>query len=295
MPASIFISHASKDHAVAETICKAVEHRGYSCWLSSRDIDPGENFQEAIVHAIRTAKVMIFVFSGNSNNSEEVKKEMALASRRNLLTIPLRVEDVTPNEAFDYEFATRQWIDAFDGWEDAIERLIARISAVVGVAPAREIAADPAKKPVGEPLPSPATADEADPTIDEIVITVGGGGGAYRSGHSGAFPGCCVAAPCRAGNPAAASGGRGCAVAEGVPQQRPDLAGRRGRGPIAGDRRRRLVDCHRASESGGPARSHRKSSVGGGNASARGRGGEGSPRGSSPAASRSGGEGAPGR
>ena len=55
----IFISCSSKDKKAALTICEAIEARGYSCWISSRDIDPGENFQEAIVKAIRNTPLLI--------------------------------------------------------------------------------------------------------------------------------------------------------------------------------------------------------------------------------------------
>src|SRR5205823_13215789 len=79
MSAPVFISFSSHDRKAAETICKAVEQRGLECWVSSRNIGPGENFQEAITRAIRSAKVMILVFSANANNSLEVKKEIALA------------------------------------------------------------------------------------------------------------------------------------------------------------------------------------------------------------------------
>ena len=53
MTATIFVSYASEDHTVARTICEALENRGFSCWIASRDIQPGENFQVAIVRAIR--------------------------------------------------------------------------------------------------------------------------------------------------------------------------------------------------------------------------------------------------
>lgn len=127
MTANIFISFASKDVKMAMTLCTALENRGFSCWISARDIQPGENFQIAIVKAIRRAKIMLLVFTGNSNNSEEVTKELALASQQKMIVIPLRVEDVAPNDAFAYEFATRQWIDAFADWEFAIEQLTRRI------------------------------------------------------------------------------------------------------------------------------------------------------------------------
>src|SRR6185312_11674098 len=127
MTASIFISFASQDHRVAMTLCQALETRGFKCWISSRDIQPGENFQVAIVRAIRQAKIMLLVFTANSNNSEEMNKELALASQSKLIVVPLRIEDVTPNEAFAYEFATRQWIDFFADWEAAIQQLSQRI------------------------------------------------------------------------------------------------------------------------------------------------------------------------
>jgi TIR domain/Ricin-type beta-trefoil lectin domain len=125
----IFISHSSKDQKVARTICTALENRGLSCWVYSRNIEPGQNFQEQIVRAIRASKIMVLVFTANANSSNEIKKELAIASQNNLVVIPVRVEDVIPNEAFAYEFATRQWIDLFDDWENSIARLTELIAA----------------------------------------------------------------------------------------------------------------------------------------------------------------------
>ena len=127
MAADIFVSFASKDVRVAMTLCGALENRGFTCWISARDIEPGANFQSAIVRALRQAKIMLLVFTANSNTSEEMTKELALASQNKMIVIPLRVEDVTPNDAFAYEFATRQWIDVFADWEAAIEQLSRRI------------------------------------------------------------------------------------------------------------------------------------------------------------------------
>ncbi|HKO08813.1 MAG TPA: toll/interleukin-1 receptor domain-containing protein [Alphaproteobacteria bacterium] len=128
----VFISHSSQDRAVATKICDALERRGLGCWLASRDIGPGENFQEAIVKAIRSVRAMVLVFTANANNSSEIKKEMALASQNRLVVIPVRVEDVLPSDAFLYELSTRQWIDGFDDWERAIGRLADQISGIAG-------------------------------------------------------------------------------------------------------------------------------------------------------------------
>src|SRR5437588_560766 len=120
---AVFVSHSSKDNEAAKAICTALENRSLPCWIASRNVGPGENFQEAIVKAIRTAKVMVLVFTDNANNSNEIKKELALASRYNLVVIPVRVENVVPSEAFELEFATQQWVDLFKDWEREIERL----------------------------------------------------------------------------------------------------------------------------------------------------------------------------
>src|SRR6204780_5458654 len=121
--APIFISYSSKDQDIAETIYQALEARGLDCWIACRNVNAGENFQEAIVRALRAAKVMLLVFTSNANNSDEIKKELVLAGRHRVTVLPLRVEDVVPNDAFAYEFATRQWIDLFKDWEREIDRL----------------------------------------------------------------------------------------------------------------------------------------------------------------------------
>src|SRR5580704_5561856 len=156
--APIFISFATKDRNAAHTICEALEHRGFNCWIADRDIGPGENFQIAIVHAIRAAKVMILVFSANSNNSDEIKKEVVLAGQSRLIVIPVRVEDVTPDEAFAYELATRQWVDLFEDWERSIQRLVRQLENVAGirVEPAPDASDVPAANGAVPPEPAPA-------------------------------------------------------------------------------------------------------------------------------------------
>jgi hypothetical protein len=175
----VFISHSSRDAKIARSISNALELRGHRCWISSRDIGPGENFQEAIVRAIRRSRLMVLVFTGHANNSNEIKKEMALASQSNLTVIPIRVEDVVPNDAFAYEFATRQWIDTFENWEHAIERLSVQVGAILhGASPTDAIAASdkaPPAPPPRRPAPNrvPMLAGAA------LVVAVAVAAGAY--------------------------------------------------------------------------------------------------------------------
>ena len=165
MSADIFISFASQDQKVAMTLCSALESRGFRCWISARDILPGENFQSAIVRAIRHAKIMLLVFTANSNNSDEMNKELALASQSKLIVVPLRIEDVTPNDAFAYEFATRQWIDFFADWELAIQQLALRIGAAIG-----QVDATAAEEPSATATPVPSEAEPAKSIPESRVI-----------------------------------------------------------------------------------------------------------------------------
>ena len=128
----VFVSYATVDRKQALSVCKAIERRGTACWISTRDVAPGENYQEAIVRSIRDARAMVLIFSAAANNSDEIKKELSLASRYRVPVIALRMEDVEPSDAFAYELSTRQWIDAFDGWERSIDALVGRIAQLSG-------------------------------------------------------------------------------------------------------------------------------------------------------------------
>ena len=171
----IFISHSSHDRREAARICDALERLGLGCWLASRDIDPGENFQEAIVHAIRSVRVMVLVFTGNANNSNEIKKEIAIASQYGLPVIPLRVEDVVPSDAFLYELSTRQWVDAFDDWDRAMSRLADQIGEIAGQE--RAVSPPPSRRPK---LPRATTWLAVGAVVALAVV----GGVAYRRANA---------------------------------------------------------------------------------------------------------------
>ncbi len=121
-PPPVFISYATADRAEALKVCNAIERRGTRCWISMRDVPPGANYQEAIVQSLRDARAMVLVFSDAANNSSEIKKELSLASRYEVPVIALRLKDVAPSDAFAYELSTRQWINAFEGWDSRSTR-----------------------------------------------------------------------------------------------------------------------------------------------------------------------------
>ena len=132
MAAAVFITHSSRDYKQSRAVVDVLEKNGIPCWISERDIGAGDNYGDAIVDAIESAKVMVLVFSANANNSDEIKKEIALASQRKLTVVPIRIEDATPSKAFRYELITRNWIDCFPDWNGSMQTLVRRVSSIIG-------------------------------------------------------------------------------------------------------------------------------------------------------------------
>jgi len=130
MAAPVFVSYSSKDDVHVRALVSALEARGIACWISGRDVAPGENFGDSIVDAIERAPAMVLVFSYNANGSEEIKKEIVLASQRRMAIVPVRIEDATPSKSFRYELATRNWIDLFPNWDKGVAKLSERLTAI---------------------------------------------------------------------------------------------------------------------------------------------------------------------
>jgi tetratricopeptide (TPR) repeat protein len=147
----VFVSYATADRKQALSVCQALEDRGTECWISSRDVAPGENYQEAIVRSLREARAMVLVFSDAANNSDEIKKELSLASRYHVPVLALRLEDVEPSDAFAYELSTRQWIDAFDGWDRSIDSLVRRLGEMPGAEATSAAPRAPARRRLAQP------------------------------------------------------------------------------------------------------------------------------------------------
>lgn len=130
----IFISHSSRDREAADRLVKDLERRGIPCWISSRDIGPGEDYQGAIVTALEAAPAMLLLFSTNANNSREIPRELSLASARRKPMIPVRLEDIVPSGALEYQLTNAQFIDLFQNYNDAMERLCLALRRQIKVA-----------------------------------------------------------------------------------------------------------------------------------------------------------------
>src|SRR5579863_9690294 len=102
MAHTVFICYASQDKAVADAACSALEARGVRCWISPRDIRPGEEWDESIYEALSTSQVVLLIFSGYANDSPEVRRVIERAANTDKMILPFRIEDVVPSRALEY-------------------------------------------------------------------------------------------------------------------------------------------------------------------------------------------------
>ena len=124
MPDShLFVCFSSKDEAVAREVVEALEASGLACWISLRDVLPGQNYQEAIVQALESASGIVFLFSEHSNKSQEIRKELSIGGSINVPVFPLRLSPIAASGALRYELAIRQWIDIFPHRQQALAKL----------------------------------------------------------------------------------------------------------------------------------------------------------------------------
>jgi TPR repeat protein len=112
MAHDVFISHSARDKPHADAVCAKLESQGMRCWIAPRDIHPGMEYGAAIVEAIDGARVMLLVFSSHSNTSPQISREIERAVHKELIIVPIRIEDVAPSGNLEYFLATPHWLDA---------------------------------------------------------------------------------------------------------------------------------------------------------------------------------------
>ena len=149
MAHDVFISYSSRDKPIADAVCANLEAVGVRCWFAPRDIAPGEDWPAAITKAITQSRVMVLVFSPNSNSSEDVSRELFLAANNKLVIIPFKIENIEPEPGKQYYLARTHWLDAIN--PPTQEQIRSLIDCVKALIPARE----PARIVEGQPTVSP--------------------------------------------------------------------------------------------------------------------------------------------
>src|ERR1700722_8968315 len=136
MAREVFISYSQPDRDCAFELVARLEGEGIACWVAPRDIAPSADWAAEIMDAISAARVMILVFSANSNQSPQVRREVERAVHKQLSILTFRIEDVPPSKSLEFFLSAQHWMDAFQPpREPHYERLCAYVKAQLGSAP----------------------------------------------------------------------------------------------------------------------------------------------------------------
>jgi TolB-like protein len=107
----VFISYASRDAAIANSIVEHLEQHGLRCWLAPRDVKPGAQYADAIVAAINEAKAVVLLLSQDAVASSHVGREVERAASKHKPIIAFRIDPATLNRTLEYFLSESQWID----------------------------------------------------------------------------------------------------------------------------------------------------------------------------------------
>jgi TolB-like protein len=123
-----FISHASQDAAVANSLVEVLEQQGVRCWIAPRDVIPGSLYADGIVRAINGASVFVLVLSAHAVGSAHVGKEIERASSKRRPIIAVHTDSARLTPAFEYFLSESQWIELAPGDTDtAAAKLVAAV------------------------------------------------------------------------------------------------------------------------------------------------------------------------
>jgi TPR repeat protein len=176
MAHDVFISYSAHDKPAADAICAKLESRGIRCWIAPRDIKPGMTYGGAIIDSIDAARVMVLLFSADAGRSPQVMREVERAVHKELVIVPVRLEDVRPSGDFEYFLSTPHWLDAITPpFDSHLDRVADSVGYWLG-----KTATDGAPSRPALPSPAPATTSRTTgksmrgPAIALVVVAMVG-------------------------------------------------------------------------------------------------------------------------
>jgi hypothetical protein len=111
LTSDVFISYASQDVTIANSVVENLERQGIRCWIAPRNVTPGSQYADEIVGAINDAKILVVVLSQHTIVSPHVGKEIERASSKRRRIIGLRTDAAPLTRSFEYFLSESQWID----------------------------------------------------------------------------------------------------------------------------------------------------------------------------------------
>jgi TolB-like protein len=149
----VFLSYSAADKATALAVLAGIEDQGIRCWIAPRDVPAGSEYGQQIVDAVKTARIVVVIFSTSANSSPHVRREIERAVSTERVIVPFRIENVVPTGAMEYALGNTHWLDAFSApIEPHITALVSTVRRLL--TPAADRAPDAAASRPAEDRPS---------------------------------------------------------------------------------------------------------------------------------------------
>ncbi len=101
----IFISYSRKDSEQALQLAERLRNEGMSVWIDQQGIEAATTWSGEIVDAIEGCKAFLILLSSHSMQSENVAKELSIASENKCKLLPVAIEDIPLARDFKYPLA----------------------------------------------------------------------------------------------------------------------------------------------------------------------------------------------
>ena len=105
MKPDVFISYSRENQKEVIKLVEYLREQGLGVWMDETDIHGATLWTKEIVEAIRACSLFILAISSHSTGSKNVVKELALASEREKIILPIYLEQCDIPETMEYQLA----------------------------------------------------------------------------------------------------------------------------------------------------------------------------------------------
>ena len=134
MAHDVFISHSHADKPAADAACAALEARGIDAGSHPATSSRGRIGQLRLSGRSGNPDIVLLIFSRHANQSPQVQREVERAANSGKVLLPLRIDDVLPEETLEFFLSTPHWLDAITPPLEAhLEKLAEACSSILNV------------------------------------------------------------------------------------------------------------------------------------------------------------------
>ena len=133
MSAEVFVSYALVDRARVLQLVERMRAAGVGVWIDEGGIHGASLWGQEIVDAIESAKVMVLMLSDASITSDNVVKELSIASEDKKPILPVYLHQAEIPKSMRYQLAGIQHIEYYEGNEEVAFRSMCAALSRLGV------------------------------------------------------------------------------------------------------------------------------------------------------------------